>query len=199
MDGGTSHSLALGANLPPQAGSQVGSGFPNSDLVVGLSGYDRNGDSLSFRIVTLPGAGTLYQNVGGIRGDVISVANLVVSDYQGRIIFAPGTNAVGSPYAGFTFLANDGESDSAPATVTLNVVLPSAPHLSVAKSKLQTNGLFELNFTGQSNGVYRVWASTNLTDWEVLGVAAPTSNGWFFYLDSGASNWTLRFYRAGAP
>jgi alpha-tubulin suppressor-like RCC1 family protein len=199
MDGGASHSLALGADLPPQAVSQICSGPANADLVIHLSGYDGNGDWLSFRMVTLPGAGTLYQYVGGTRGDVISAANLAVGDSQGQVIFAPETNAVGSPYTSFSFRVNDGELDSAPAVVTLHIVVPSAPQMSAVRSKWRTDGLFELNFTGQSNGVYRVWASTNLIEWEVLGRATATSNGWFNYLDTSASNWPWRFYRAGAP
>jgi len=77
--------------------------------------------------------------------------------------------------------------------------LPAAPVLSANKARLLTNGWFELNFSGQADASYRVWASTNLLDWQVLGTATTTSNGWFQFLDSGANSRPRRFYRAGAP
>lgn len=58
---------------------------------------------------------------------------------------------------------------------------------------------YAVSFTGDSNATYRVWASTNLTHWQLLGPANPSSNGWFYYTDFGASQWPQRFYKAGAP
>ena len=59
--------------------------------------------------------------------------------------------------------------------------------------------VYNLNFSGQSNATYRVWASTNLVDWDVLGAATVTSNGWFNFLDLDAAKWPRRFCCAGAP
>ena len=64
---------------------------------------------------------------------------------------------------------------------------------------MPTDRAYGLNFIGQSNASYRVWASTNLTNWELLGTANVTSNGWFQFLDFDSARWPQRFYRAGAP
>jgi hypothetical protein len=83
--------------------------------------------------------------------------------------------------------------------VTVNVILPPAPQLSLAGSGWSSNGNFRLFFSGHSNATYRVWASTNLLNWDVLGAATMVSNGWFQWLDTTAGNQPRRFYRAGAP
>jgi alpha-tubulin suppressor-like RCC1 family protein len=197
--GGSSHSLAIGPNLPPLAQALTNSGYPNHDSVIQLRGSDLNGDGLNFRVAALPTAGGLYQYDAGARGVAISASGSSVSDALGRVLFAPAPDALGSPYATFGCVANDGEADSAPATVTVNVILPPAPQLSLAGSGWSSNGNFRLSFSGNSNATYRVWASTNLIGWDVLGTATMASNGWFQWLDTAASNWPRRFYRAGAP
>ena len=118
--GGGYHSVAIG-NLPPQALPQLASAPANRDLVISLYGADSNGDALSFRIVTLPAQGTLYQYAGGVRGPAITSPRSVVSDAGGRVIFAPLTNSVGNPYATFIFVASDGEVESSPATVVVTI------------------------------------------------------------------------------
>jgi hypothetical protein len=196
---GNNHSLALTPNLAPQAQSQVVTGFPNHDVVITLVGSDVNKDPLTFQINALPANGGLFQYNAGSRGPAILSSAQAVSDPNGRIIFAPAANEIGSPHAIFSFVTHDGEAYSAPATVSVNVVLPPGPQISPVKSRVQVNGTFDLNFSGQSNATYRVWASTNLVNWESLGNGLITSNGWFQFLDSSASNWPQRFYRAGAP
>ncbi len=119
--GGYSHSLAVGNNAPPRAHVHMVTGLPNADLVVALTGSDANGDSVNLRIVSLPEAGSLFQYAAGVRGPAITSPNTAVNDAQGRVIFTPVTNAFGIPYTSFGFLANDGEFDSAPALVTVNL------------------------------------------------------------------------------
>src|SRR6266550_8246519 len=62
-----------------------------------------------------------------------------------------------------------------------------------------TNGAFELLFTGGTSGSYSVWASTNLADWQWLGPAQFAASGVFQFVDTFATNWPRRFYRAVAP
>lgn len=64
---------------------------------------------------------------------------------------------------------------------------------------MPTDRAYNLNFTGQFNATYRVWASTNLVEWTLLGTSATTSNGWFNFLDVDAAKFPHRFYKAGAP
>jgi len=61
---------------------------------------------------------------------------------------------------------------------------------------LEPNGVFRLTFTGGTNGAYGVWASTNLADWLWLGSAQSLTPGVFQFVDSFATNWSQRFYRA---
>ncbi|MDB6109144.1 MAG: hypothetical protein JWR69_894, partial [Pedosphaera sp.] len=197
LGAGAIHSMAIGPNLPPVANAQTVAGFPNRDKTMTLAGSDPNGDLVNFRIVSLPAAGTLYQYVAGSRGAAVLAADTPVSDPGGRMIFAPLINDIGSPYGSFDFVANDGTADSAPAAITLSLVLPVAPQF--AGADRSTDGSFQFSFTGDSNAAYRVWASTNLLDWDLLGIANMTSPGLFQLSDPSATNWPQRFYRAGAP
>ena len=196
---GGSHSLALLPNHLPVALDQVVAGYPNTDLLVTLAGADADNEALAYRISVLPSAGAVYQVAAGLRGAQIINPNTTVSDALGRLIFTPAANQIGSPHAAFGFTASDGFADSPPATVTTHIVLPIAPILDFAASGVTTNGEFQLAFTGASNASYRVWGSTNLLNWEVLGTAASLSAGQFLFLDATATNWPQRFYRATAP
>jgi hypothetical protein len=61
------------------------------------------------------------------------------------------------------------------------------------------NGGMVLTFQGQPQFVYRVWASTNLQRWTVLGTATPGLPGTFFFADAGATTNAWRFYRVSLP
>jgi len=73
----------------------------NNVGVVSLVATDVDGDPLTFRIIQLPGHGTLTQSVS-------------LADYT------PSTNFVGND--SFTYVANDGKTDSNPGVVTLKVL-----------------------------------------------------------------------------
>jgi hypothetical protein len=90
-------------------------------------------------------------------------------------------------------LANDGLADSLPALVTINILPPVSP---VISSFLQnSNGVFQLAFAGDSNTTYCVWASTNLANWEYLGLAAQATPGTFQFQDLSVGTSPQRFYR----
>lgn len=196
---GGAHSLALVPNHLPVALDQVAVGYPNIDVLITLQSSDGDNDPVTHRIRTVPTAGTLYQFVGGARGAAIVLPDTSVSDLLGRLIFAPEANQSGSPHAAFDFMASDGFGFSAPANVTVNIILPSAPVLDLPASGVTNNQAFRLAFTGATNVAYRVWASTNLVNWELLGPATTSAPGQFLFLDLTATNWPQRFYRATAP
>lgn len=196
---GGSHALALLPNHPPITFDQIVAAYPNTDWLVSLAGSDADNDPLTLRIGALPAVGALYQVASGRRGAPIVSPGAIVSDSLGRIIFAPVANQIGDPYATFGFTASDGFADSAPATVAINIVLPSAPFLDLAASGRTANGEFQLAFVGATNATYRVWASTNLSDWEILGTATTEAPGQFLFRDASAASWPQRFYRATAP
>lgn len=199
LAGAFTHSVAIADNLPPTVLARAASGYPNHDLIAQLVGSDPNGDLVLFRIASLPTAGMLYQFAGGNRGPVIASVGETITDPLGRVIFAPATNALGAPHATFTYLANDGELDSAPASVSIYITLPLAPQLSAGGALWSPTTGFQLNFSGNTSATYRVWASSDLVDWTPLGAATATSNGWLQFLDLDSTNLPLRFYRAGAP
>lgn len=197
--GGGSHSLALVPDRGPTALNQLASGFVNADLLITLAGSDPDNDVLAFRVTSLPSAGALYQFDNATRGAQIGLADTAVTDAAGRLWFAPAPNQVGAPYAAFNFTAHDEFISSAPAQVSIDLGLPAAPVLDASASGLATDGAFQLALTGSTNAAYRVWASTNLLDWEELGLTTPGAPGWSLFLDAAATNWPQRFYRATAP
>jgi hypothetical protein len=56
-----------------------------------------------------------------------------------------------------------------------------------------------LAFTGPTNLTYRVWASTNLGNWQVLGSPTQAQPGQFVFSDFGAMGNAHRFYRVSSP
>jgi alpha-tubulin suppressor-like RCC1 family protein len=188
---GLRHNLAIG-NVPPLVLPRTFSGAANSDLLVTLSGSDTNSDALDFRLNTLPGAGKLYQYVAGQRGTALT-NQATVADPQRRLFFAPPANAYGSPLTNFTYRANDGQADSATATVTLHIAAPTKPL--ITQFQRTANGITSLTFTGHSNTTYCVWASSNLVTWEYRGLPTQPTNGIFQFLDVDGTAYPQRFYR----
>jgi alpha-tubulin suppressor-like RCC1 family protein len=190
---GTYHSLLIGPNLAPAIGTQSFDGIANHDLIVAPGVSDANGDALSLRVISLPVSGLLYQCNGGVRGALIASAGTSLTDPAGRIVFAPATNAFGSPYASFSLIANDGEVDSAPGLLTLNFAAPVAPVFT--SWTRNPNGGWQLVYSGDSNTTYCVWASTNLFTWQYLGPGVSSGPGQFTFMDDGAAAMRVRFYR----
>ena len=174
-------------NLIPVATNVTAAQLHERDTVVTLSGFDLDGDALSPRITTLPVGGTLYQYLSGSRGALIANPDTYVTDANWRLIFAPATNAFGSPYSSFQFVANDGSADSAPATAWINMTNtpPVATNTSVTGSP---NWFKAVQLTGSdANGdalVFRISSfpqSGTLCQWYggLPGPLVPT-NGWIY-------------------
>jgi hypothetical protein len=75
-------------------------------------------------------------------------------------------------------------------------LMPPPPRISY----LSFNGVgpFYFSFSGSAGASYRVWGSTNLIRWTVLGTAMEGS-GYFYFRDTEATNFPLRFYRLSWP
>jgi alpha-tubulin suppressor-like RCC1 family protein len=190
---GLNFNLALGGNLPPQALAQTNPAVPPPEFTITLAGTDPNNDALTFRVLTLPAAGQLYQWTSAGCGPAITAINTPVDDANGRIIYH-------RPEAGsdsFTFAADDGLADSAPAVVTVCLVQP--PVLSPGSTGLNEDGSFTLSFMADTKRVWNVWGSTNLTSWDALGPAMQVAPSVFEYTDITATNWPQRFYRVTSP
>lgn len=201
MAAGGTHSLALGGVVMPYAFPQEAHGWVNTDLHVTLAGTGLEGATANLEVHSLPTAGALYQYDSGIRGVMIAEPGMAISDEEGRVVFAPGTNEWGSPYASFEFVATDGGLQSEPAAVKVHLILPSEPVIESSLCEWNEGGSFNLVFYGQEQAPYNVWASTNLVDWLLLGSAAEVEYeaGRYEFIDESAQDWPLRFYRPGTP
>ena len=189
--------LALGANLAPTSAPRTLQGAINLDLAASASLADTNSDLLTYRVDTLPTEGSLYQYTTNGRGSPITFSGSPLSDSQGRFIYSPAPDGFGAPYDNFSIVANDGDTDSPPGVVTVNIV--PAPAIPVAGLGRGTNGSFQLSFPGLSNLTYSVWGSANLSGWTMLGSATQPTPGQFYYNDATATNSSLRFYRVRSP
>ncbi|HWQ92494.1 MAG TPA: hypothetical protein VN673_12550 [Clostridia bacterium] len=193
---GDEFSLALGPDLHAVAYSESFTGPMNADSVISLPGCDPNGDPFAFRILSAPASGTLYQFTENGRGARLN-ANEPVTDEQGRVTFVPAIDAFGVPYDSFSFVANDGLADSLPASLTVHIV--PAPVIDPGIASLNAAGSFSLQFKALPDAGYRVWASTNLIHWTMLGAATSTSPGIFEFTDTAAKPLPRRFYRVTCP
>jgi hypothetical protein len=190
------HSLVLGGNVPPVANSQTNSGFVNQDLVVTPNVSDANNDTLTCRVAALPAQGTLYQYAGGTRGPQITAPNTMISDASNRVVFAPAPNNDGNPYTTFNLVANDGQADSAPAMMTINI--SKSPQNFTAQNF--GSGL-QIQFAGTPYSPYILQMATNLTppvNWQsILTNPADLKGNWSFTV-TNLSAVPAGFYRAVA-
>ncbi|HEU5071061.1 MAG TPA: hypothetical protein VFV96_11715 [Verrucomicrobiae bacterium] len=197
---GDEYCLALASNTQPQPVAQTMTGPLNQDLILSLppAFRDPNGDVLTnYRIAAPPASGMLYQFDSGARGAAITESNALVSDALARVVFSPGVDESGAPYSNFSVIASDGEFDSAPSLVTVNIV-PS-PTIFATISDSSSNRAVSLSFAGLSNATYRVWASTNLVDWTWIARPSQPLPGQFLYSDASVTNRPLRFFRVTSP
>ena len=103
------------ANGAPVANPSLHSTANNADIPITLTGYDADGDKLSFQLVGLPLHGTL-------------------SGTEPNIVYMPSGGYVGRDT--FTFTANDGALSSNTATVIVDVVSPPvADSIPIAHNK----------------------------------------------------------------
>jgi hypothetical protein len=94
-------------------------------------------------------------------------------------------------------MADDGVFSSGTAQVTVNSGQPVAPQFTGLFWDQGNSGSvsFDLNFTGDANATYGVWASTNLADWADIGPATEAGPGEYEFKDATATNSPERFYR----
>jgi hypothetical protein len=63
----------------------------------------------------------------------------------------------------------------------------------------QLSGRAQLQFSGEPGRRYIIEASTNLTEWEMIGVAAGDVDGSFAFEDAQSGRFPSRFYRVVSP
>jgi len=121
-------------NDPPIATAGAVITNEDTDAVITLVGTDVDGNPLSFSIVTSPATGTL----GGITS---------TSSTTATVTYTPPAN--GTTDASFTFRVRDGNLDSAPVTVTIDVVpVNDAPVATAAASSTDEDTAVTVTFAG---------------------------------------------------
>ena len=117
--------------------------------------------------------------VSGATNATLTLSSLTTNDSGSYSVVV--TNAVGSVTS---------------SNAVLSVVIP-LPRFDTSSAGLQwtTNG-FRLTLVDLlGRGPVTVYASTNLVDWEAL-LTNPPVTGTLQFIDTGATNWRSRFYRA---
>jgi uncharacterized delta-60 repeat protein len=105
--------VVTGANDPPVAAAQSITTVEDTPVAVTLAGTDVDGDALVYRVVGQPEHGSLT-------GTPPALTYTPAADYHG-----PDT---------FTFVANDGTVDSAPATVSISIAPVNDPPVAAGQT-----------------------------------------------------------------
>jgi len=112
----------ININDLPSATVQAVSADEDIDKTIILAATDADGDTLSYKISTLPANGYLFQTSdGSTREDTIISTPTTVSDILQRVIYISAQDGNGDGHGNFGFKANDGTADSEETTVTVNV------------------------------------------------------------------------------
>jgi uncharacterized protein (TIGR03437 family) len=158
-----------GVNDPPAANAQEVTTNEDVPRALTLTGSDPDGDSLSFIIVNQPAHG-------------------VLTGTGANLTYTPNANFNGND--AFTFKANDGAADSAPATVSIAVApVNDAPVLTVPGAQMVGEGAL-LEFTV---------SATDVDGGQTLTLsAANLPAGAAFNPETGVFSWTPSFTQQGA-
>ena len=192
---GDAYSIVILPKLPPHASSLSVTGFLGNSLLIKLPqpvNYD--GPACTFRCETLPTTGSLYHWTNGVSGRLVAVGD-VISNPGGYVFYVPLPSQTEPTMDSFVYQAKDGTALSDSATVSIQMIIPV--RILAGQSGFASPGAgggFALRFTGPADTTHRVWASTNLLDWNPLGVATAGGDGAYEFLDSEQSK-VQRFYQ----
>jgi VCBS repeat-containing protein len=117
--GHVSFTINAVTNQPPTANPQTVTTNEDAPTTITLTGSDPESDPLMFIVTTLPAAGGQLHDGASAAGAPIMCVPYTLSGTQ--VTYVPAANTNGTPLESFSFKANDGLSDSAAATVTINV------------------------------------------------------------------------------
>ena len=148
--------------------------------------------------VTLTTAGSNFRNALAVyTGSAVTNLTGIAANLAGV-----GTNTSQVTFSAFSGaayqIAVDG-FNGATGSVTLNLSMPDAPaQLIIADPVRLVDGQFQFTVIGPTNQVFHIEAATDLASWATLATFTNTS-GMIPYIDSAATNFSRRFYRAIAP
>jgi hypothetical protein len=73
------------------------------------------------------------------------------------------------------------------------------PQAQFTSISLQPEGHVRMQFASDSGAPYLIESSTNLVDWELIGIVSTTTNGQFQFDDKEAGRFQRRYYRLRSP
>jgi len=82
---------------------------------------------------------------------------------------------------------------------TQNSIASEGPQLQIDNLNHQSDGRLRMRFSTPSGKIYIVAASTNMLDWELIGVAVDQGDGTFEFEDRSSTRFPTRFYRIISP
>jgi len=136
--------LMLGENTPPDAGFygllDYALTADSAAQTISCSFAEFNNDPVSFRIVSLPDKGRLYQDIfdaartAAAKGAEIKATNTALLDPFGFVFYEPPGDSAGSRYTAWTYVVSDGEFESL-ATANISVVPAQSPRLHLIPGK----------------------------------------------------------------
>ena len=152
-------------NPSPMANAATLQTNEDTAVTVTLSGTDSQ--PLRFVVDTLPAQGIVYQTADGVtKGTAITRVPSLVADATGRVIYEPSLNSFGAGIGNFTFRAHDGNSPSAQATMTLNVI-------GVNDAPVAINDRFAIR-VGQSKAGFKPQFNDRDADGDILTITSFT-------------------------
>src|SRR5439155_6550608 len=125
----------LPVNDAPTANAQSVTTDEDTAATIKLTGADVEGDALTFKITSLPAHGGLYVGTG-TGGHLITAADLLggggYSLAGAQVTYLPLLDYFGPD--SFNFVSNDGQANSAPAAISLNVLDKTGPLITLGGS-----------------------------------------------------------------
>jgi hypothetical protein len=138
-------------------------------------------------------SGTEFTTVGLTNGDAVKCATLTCTGATNTL--TPGSYPIIASAVVGSDLSNYSIS-YVPGTLT---VMPGSP-VTIKKPVVLGDGTIQLSFTGGNSGVsYQVQGSADFINWTTLTNEASGTNGLPIFIDTGATNNSLRFYRTVTP
>lgn len=165
----TMHVTVNHVEKAPVAISRVVDVFQNAPIDFNLTAFDRDGDPVTFTLMSSP-------------------TNGVLSGAPPNLTYTPNADFIGLD--SFTFRADDGTFDSEEGTITLNVIDTISPR------SIEENGTNVIvRFSGNPGQTFDVQFTPTLTPphWTVLKPITIDPSG-FYDLNDPATD-TMRFYR----
>jgi hypothetical protein len=118
-----------------------------------------------------------------------------ITNYNlGKLSMGPHTLRLDADTTGAVSEINENDNSY---TKTLIVSSTNSVPPQLSSPSRVANGSFQFTLTGIPLRSYEIWASTNLTNWQVLTTLVNSNgNGVLPYTDPGATNFSRRFYRS---